>query len=405
MPLYRFTAVDDDGRTFLGEREAADEVSLGQLLRRQGQWLASVRPTAPGMVIPRPVRRRGNRRVPRRVLIQFFFSLHLQLKNGVPLFTALGFGLEKDAPAGFRDVHADVRERVRAGQALSEAMRAHPRSFPPQVTSVLKAGEASGRLAESCDEIRRQYEWSERMSADVRQALVYPATLLTAVGLLLFVVFAFFIPRFSGVLRELGVPLPLLTRLVIGTGDFFRAHYLGIVLTPVTLALAAFLGARMSPSFARRLDLWKLRLPFFGSLLAQICLSRLTSHLSALYRAGIPLLDAMALCQDLVGNRALRAEIGVVLQGLQQGRTLHETMSESALFPPLVAQMAALGETTGTLDHSLRSAADYYDLTVPRAVKKFFSLFEPAMVAVLLVIVGTVVLAIVLPIAAALAAS
>ncbi|MCC6231723.1 MAG: type II secretion system F family protein, partial [Verrucomicrobiales bacterium] len=155
MPLYRFTALDDAGRTVRGQLEAASEQALSGALRGRGQWLASVTETGTAKAASR--RRPANRRVPRRVLIQFFLSVSLQLKAGVTAYNALAFAVDQRGHPGFRAVHTDLLERVKAGTPLSEAMAAHPRTFPIVVLNLVRAGEASGRLAEVCDEIRKHY--------------------------------------------------------------------------------------------------------------------------------------------------------------------------------------------------------------------------------------------------------
>lgn len=402
MPTYRFTAVDELGRTRRGELEAANERALEGLLRQQGQWLAAARERATRT--SGTSRRRGNQRVPRRVLIQFFLSVGLQLRAGVNLFTALSFGLDRGAHAGFTAVHADLLERVKAGTPLSQAMAAHPRTFSALVIDLVRAGEVSGRLAEVCEEIRQQYEWSERLAGDVRQALLYPALVTVAITLFFLVVFTFFIPRFSVVLEELGVPLPWLTRAMIGLSDLLKAHHLPIGFTVLAGGIAGVLGIRFSPGFARGLDWVKLHLPVFGPILRQVCLSRFVQNLAILYRSGIPLLEALGLCGRLVGNRIVEEGVAAVREGVRAGRPLHETMAQSAVFPPLVVQMTALGESTGSLAESLQNVADYYNVIVPRAVKKLFSLMEPILIVTLLMLVGMVALSVLLPIASALEA-
>lgn len=400
MPHFSYIAVDGAGRRQRGRMEATNESGLGAALRRSGLWLAEAREVA---VAPAPRRRaRGNCRVPRRVLIQFFFSVALQLRAGVTAYNALAFGLERRTHRGFSAVHADLLEQMRAGGMLSTAMEAHPRTFPPVVRQLVRAGEASGRLAEVCDEIRAYYEWTDRLAADVRQAMFYPATLLGAVVMAVFVMFTFFLPRLTGVLRELSVPLPWLTRVVMGLSEWMHAHGAVLSVVGVSLVCGGLLAMRTWPGFARAWDGLKLRVPGFGPLLGQICMARLVQNLASLYRAGIPLLEALRLCRPLVGNRVMESSLVQVEEGVRAGRPLHETMAQLPVFPSLVVQMTALGETTGSLDQALQSVADYYHDLIPRAVKLLFTFFEPAMIFGLLILVGVIALAIFLPLAAVL---
>jgi type IV pilus assembly protein PilC len=402
MPLYEFIALDDAGRSRRGQCEAANEAALGSLLRLRGQWLAEVRAVRS---TPRePVRWGGGRRVSRRFLAQYFLTLGIQLRAGLNVLSALAFNLDATAPGGFRAIHAGIIERVRSGVPLSDSMASHPRVFSLLVVNLLRAGEASGRLGEVCEEIRQHYEWTERMAADLRQALVYPFILLMAIGGFFGVIFTFFLPRFTGVLKELGVDLPWITRALIATGDFMNAHFLTILLGAALTALAVLLGAKFSPEFARAIDRAKLRIPFFGPIVWQSCLSRLIQNLAILYRSGVPLLEGLALSQPLVGNRAVEESVRTLREGVLAGRSLHECMGQSTVFPPMLVQMAALGESTGTLDQALQNVADFYNLIVPRAVKQLFSVFQPVMIVGMLLIVGVIIMSVFLPLASALEA-
>src|SRR5882672_309116 len=155
MPTYQYTAVDDLGQKQRGQMEAASESALEALLRKQGHWLAEARERSTRT--PTRSRARGNRPAPRRVLIEFFLQTGLQLQTGIALVDALGFGLEHQTNVGFRAVQRELLERVRAGSSFSEALAAHPRTFAPLVISLVRAGESSGRLTETCAEIRRNY--------------------------------------------------------------------------------------------------------------------------------------------------------------------------------------------------------------------------------------------------------
>jgi type II secretory pathway component PulF len=402
MPTFRYKAVDGGGRTHRGKCSAPSEDALSASLRSQGLWLAESQSHEAVSSGPPPAIKA--RAIPRRVLIQFFLSLGLQLKAGVPVHTALAFGQDAHTHHAFRAVHADLVERVRAGSSLSQAFAAHPRAFTPLVINLVRAGESSGNLAEACDEVRAHLEWSDRIAADVRQALVYPVVVLCAVGVFFFIVFSFFIPRFTGVLRELGVPLPAITRAMIAISEFLRLHHVAVLAAVVAVIVGAALALRWSPRVRHLTDAVKLKIPLFGPILCQICLSRFLQNLSSLYRSGIPLLEALRLCQSLVGNRILEQGVAQVEEGVRAGRSLHATMSDLPIFPPMVLQMTSLGESTGTLDHSLQSVADYYNVMIPRSVKRLFTLFEPALILFLLVLVGIVALSVFLPIASALEA-
>ncbi len=397
MPTYQYIAVDDLGHKLRGQMEAASEPALEAMLRKQGHWLAEARERS--VVTPKHTRSRGNRPAPRRVLIEFFLQTGLQLQTGIALVDALGFGLEHQMNLGFRAVQRDLLERVRAGSSFSEALAAHPRTFAPLVISLVRAGESSGRLAETCAEIRRNYEWLDRLMADMRQALLYPAFVLVATIIFFFLVFTFLIPRFAAVLTEIKVQMPWLTRVFLDISSFMNAHGWAVGIGLIAMGAGLVFAPQLSPAIAHVFDRAKLALPVVGPIHHLMCLSRVAQNLATLYRSGIPLLQSLQLCRSLVGNRLIEDAMLEVETSVNAGRPMNEAMKANPLFSRLMVQMVAVGESTGTLGDSLQHVSDYYDELVPRQVKKFLSILEPMMIIALIFMVGTVALAVFLPIA------
>ena len=400
MPVYQYTAVDDLGQTLRGQMEASSESALDTMLRKQGHWLAEA--TERSLALRQQGRTKGNRPVSRRLLIEFFLQANIQLRTGVTLVDAIGFGLDDVSHAGFREVQMQILDRVRAGSSFSEALAEHPKTFAPLVVSLIRAGESSGRLAETCGDIRRYYEWVDRLMSDIRQALLYPTMVLVATVLFFFLVFTFLIPRFASVLTEIKVPLPLLTRVFMDISKFMTGQAGWVAAGLVLAVVTAFLAPKYSVTIARIVDRVKLSLPIFGPIHHLICLSRVAQNLATLYKSGIPLLQALGLCRTLVGNRLMEDSLQRVEAAVNAGRPMNEAMKADPLFSRLMAQMVGIGEKTGSLGDSLQHVADYYDEMVPRQVKKFLSLLEPVMILGLIVMVGTVALAVFLPIASML---
>ena len=400
MPVYQYTAVDDLGQTLRGQMEASSESALGTMLRKQGHWLAEA--TERSLALRQQDRTKGNRPVSRRLLIEFFLQANIQLRTGVTLVDAIGFGLDDVSHAGFREVQMQILDRVRAGSSFSEALAEHPKTFAPLVVSLIRAGESSGRLAETCGDIRRYYEWVDRLMSDIRQALMYPTMVLVATVLFFFLVFTFLIPRFASVLTEIKVPLPLLTRVFMDISKFMTGQAGWVAAGLVLAVVTTFLAPKYSVTIARMVDRVKLSLPIFGPIHHLICLSRVAQNLATLYKSGIPLIQALGLCRTLVGNRLMEDSLQRVEAAVNAGRPMNEAMKADPLFSRLMAQMVGIGEKTGSLGDSLQHVADYYDEMVPRQVKKFLSLLEPVMILGLIVMVGTVALAVFLPIASML---
>lgn len=396
MPVFNYIAIDAIGRKIRGRMDAASETALEGLLEKDGQWLAEA---AIQQVKVPPPRQKAKARAPRRMLIEFFLQMSIQLNAGVPIFSALAFGASECDHAGFRGVQKDLLDRVQAGVPLSDAMAGYPGIFPPLVINLIRAGEAGGGLPETCRELHQYYEWLDRLVADVRQALVYPCFVLASTAGFVLLLFTFLIPRFATLLTELNVPLPLLTQGVMGLSDFMVAHWPWIVFLPPSLWLGAKTSRRWSPGLAMALDKLKLSLPIFGNLNRLICLSRFAHHVAVLYQAGIPLLESLRLCRGLVGNRVIAQAVESIEAGVNEGVPMHEVMARQPVFSKLILQMVMVGENTGQLGEALQNVADYYNEVIPRLIKKTFTILEPVMILSLIVLVGTVALSIFLPIA------
>jgi type IV pilus assembly protein PilC len=294
-------------------------------------------------------------------------------------------------------VVAALHEQVTTGVPLHQAMEAQPRVFPSQTVALVHAGEISGKLPEAFESLSAHYQWLDQLVSDIRQALIYPVMVLGASLLLVVGLFTFVVPRFVELLVGLSLQIPLLTRLVISASNVLLRGW------PVLLALALGLPAGLklalrSPAFACGFDRALLRLPVFGPLIAMFALSRFTNNLGLLYGAGIPLLRGLAICRDLVGNRAVAQALDEVRQGVAEGAPLSRCLGRYDFFPATLVTMIASGETSGRLDFSLRSVSDYYNTIIPRRIKMIFAILDPVVMVSLISVVGCVALAVILPI-------
>lgn len=395
MPTFAYTALDATGQTLRGQVEAASESALEQRLKKAGQWLVQAQEVR---VMMQP-RQAGNRSVPRRLLIEFFFQLGMQLKSGIALLTALSFGAKQSVHAGFRGIQQDLVNQVQAGRPLSDAMSAHPKTFVPLVVNLVRAAEASGQLAETCYQIRDYYEWLDRLISDIRRALIYPAFVLVAALAFVVLVFSFVVPRFAALLAELKVPLPTVTLTVMQVSGFFVQHALALLVGMVA-AVAAWLAL---PRLLPRLGFWKdwlkLRIPLFGDLARFICVARFARNLSVVFRAGLSLLEALELSRRLAGNQLLERGIADIQSSVKEGRKMHEAMARHEVFSPLVVQLVQVGENSGTLGEALENVAEYHQDLLGREVKKRLAILEPVLIVFLIGVVGVVAVALVLPIA------
>lgn len=395
MTTYRYVGVDQGGRKVRGSMAAADEASLESKLQALGLWLVEARSEkAMGG------RGKGRRMAVggvRRELINYCILMSFQLKVGIPMMTALQVASEDCVNPGFRTILEEVRAQVEAGAALHEALARHT-VFTRQFTSLVQAGERSGTLPESFMELRRYLEWQEQVMSDVRQATIYPAIVLFVVCAFVMILFTFVIPRFVLLLAQAKVTLPLPTQIVFGISGFAKeTWWLWVLLvfgTPIGLAIAR----RSSARFAMAEDKVRFRIPLFGELIHMLVMSRFAQNLAVMYRAGIGIVEAIKLTRGLVGSVWVSSVLEDVCYRLETGETVSESMKHHPVFPSLLQRMVVMGEKTGNLDKALENVSEYYNLVVPRKIKRIFSIAEPALILFLVVIVGFVALAIFLPI-------
>ena len=404
MPVFRYQAIDRRGRNLTGVMPALDESNLEQRLKRIGLWLTTAMLERPGTlndVVPqsdlRWLRIRGKRR--RRELIDFCTLMTFQVRVGVPLARALEVAAQDCKDARFQKVLSGLQAHLESGLQFHEALARYPTVFSAHFVSVIRAGELSSRLPETFDDLKAYLEWVEQVLADVRQATLYPAIVITVVTAFVIFLFTFVIPRFSDLLAKLNVKQPLLTQIVLGSGDFAqRTAWLWIPLF-LLLAVGIPAGRRLSREIALIVDAAKLKLPVFGELNLMLALSRFTHNLAILYRSGIPILEALKLCQQgLIGNAAVEKAVGQVEKDIKSGSTISEAMHRQPIFSAMLLRMVTMGETTGNLDKSLDNVAHYYNQVIPRRIKSLFSILEPALMLFLIFLVGAIAIAIYLPI-------
>jgi type IV pilus assembly protein PilC len=276
-------------------------------------------------------------------------------------------------------------------------MSQHPRIFPPQVTNLVHAGEDSGTLTETFKELERYLDWVDQIRGDVRQATIYPSIVIIAVIALLVLLFTFVIPRFVPILEDLHVPLPTITILVIATSEFMVGAWWIWGSFILVIPVVWMVGKKYLTGFPHWRDQMVLQLPVMGELIRMLTLSKFVQNFSVLYRAGIPVLQCLQLCQGVVGNYVVEKALKDAQRAVAEGSTINESLSRHTIFPPMVIQMISVGEATGTLPKTLMNIANYYNREIPRKIKKIFAIVEPLITLGLIGIVGIVALALFLP--------
>ncbi len=405
MPVFRYHATNDRGRKFNGTMPAHDELNLEDKLKTAGFWLIDAKLER----APAPSDKAagadlgsfsmwGKQR--RRALIEFCTMMSFQSRVGIPLLQALEVAAQDCEINGFRKVLAGLQHHIQSGLLFYEALEKYPKMFSPHFISVIRAGEMSSKMPETFDDLRAYLEWVDQIIADVRQASLYPAIVMTVICAFVLFLFTFIIPKFAVLLGSLHIPLPLITQIIFGVSDFAKATWWVWLLGLLFVTVGIPLGRRFSRKFGLWMDRLKLKLPIFGDLNLMLAISKFTHNFAILYRSGIPILQALNLCKGLVGNRVVEDAVADVHEDVKTGSTISEAMRCQPVFPPILLRMVVMGETTGTLDTALENVASYYNDVIPRRIKKIFTVLEPAMMLGLIFLVGAVALSIYLPLLA-----
>ncbi len=398
MPQYSYKAKKEDGSVVAGTLQAESERSALDSLGRMG-------------VFPMEVEARGDnghgaaasapRHVARRIkggdVALFTRQLADLLKAGVAINRALRTLSEQTSNRRLSETIADIEKEISGGKGLHEALGKFPRVFSTLYVSMVRAGETGGFLEDVLHRLAVFIEKDQELRSRVAASLAYPALLIVIGSFAVIFLMVFFIPRFSEIFSKMGGALPVPTQIVMAVSYFFRDYWMvsfaGLVLLALgwTQAAATVTGRR----FADRL---RVRFPLFGDIVRKNSVSRFARTLGTLLKSGVPILGALGISKEAMGNVVLMEDIDEASAGVKQGRGLAEILRRSQYFPPMVVDMIAVGEEGGNLDEVLINVAESYDLQVDRAVRVFISLFEPALLLIMATLVGFIVISMLLPV-------
>lgn len=325
----------------------------------------------------------------------FSSQFALMLNTGLPILTALDLLGENSTKLKLRQALADAVRMIREGSSLHAALDASGQ-FPSIYVNMVRAGETSGQLAEVLQQLSVYLNREAELRGKVKKALAYPIFLVVlAFAITTFLVVAI-IPKFAGILEDLGVPLPLPTRILLATSSFMVGYWPWILGAVVAAGVGSYFLLR-NDAHRRRLDFLLLRLPLVGELMAKNGLARFCYVLGSLLAGGIPIVDALEVARVSAGNRRIAESIAQARREIMGGRTISEALGATGDMPSLILQMVAIGETTGSLDQVLTRVAEIYDQQVDRLTHAMVALIEPLLIVVLGVVVGFIALSLVLP--------
>lgn len=399
VPLFRYKAVDAAGEISIGDLEAPQQSEVVERLRDLGLMPIRVEAAQPGSASAAPSNRREvsewfrRRTVNQDDVLAFTRELATLLKAGLPLDRALQV-LINLAPVGpLRDIQQRIRDELRGGAALSQALDAQKGSFSRFYVNIVRAGEAGGALPVVLGRLAEFLERSRDLGDTVKSALIYPAILVVVSVAALMALLIFVVPQFQQMFQEAGKALPLATQIVIAVGEYLRHYWWTLVLGALALRLW-WRGQMARPKSRERWDGRALSLPLVGDLIAKVETARLARTLGTLLGNGVSLLNGLLIVKETLSNTVLSKALDGVIVKLREGRGLGQPLLECGRFPPLAIHMILVGEETGRLEEMLLRVAEVYDREVQNAVKRMLALLEPALILGLAVMVGTIILSI-----------
>jgi len=383
-----------DGRIAVELREAPAEGDLRAELKSKGYHVFDIRRR--GLLAKLRLPSFGSRRVPMQALLIHNQEMAALLHSGLPVLQTLEMVEDRQRDPLFRKTLGEVRQRVRSGESLSEAVASFGDLFPPLYSPTLKAGERSGDL----ETVLRRFIRYQRLMMDARKkivsALVYPLVLIGLSIGLIGVMTVYVVPKFEAFFSGLDTELPLLTRLTMGLSSFVSDNFL-VLAVAVVLAVLAVLQWQRTPGGAATIDHWKIRLPLIGSVFHRTALSEFCRSLSTLLSGGLPVVSALDVSVASVGNAHVRGRLGSLMDRVREGTALNVALDETGVVPDLAVDMVKVGEATGSLDAMLTSISEFFDEEVETRMQRVLSLIEPIMLVFMGLVVAILLVSIYLP--------
>ncbi|MGI4845267.1 MAG: type II secretion system F family protein [Janthinobacterium lividum] len=400
MPYFSYKARSAAGELLQGVLEGADSGAVADQLFGSGATPIEINPSRKG-----PASRDGEGLLARlrekkitSMDVQLFSrQIHTLLKSGVPIMRGLA-GLQESAiNKSFGRVVKDLRESLDAGRELSSAMTRHPKVFNPFYLSMVRVGEMTGRLEEVFLRLFDHLEFDRDMRERVKTAIRYPSFVMIAMAIAMVIVNVFVIPQFAAVFKSFNAELPLMTRILLSTSKFTVAYWPGLA----AMAACAVFGFRAwvaTPKGRLAWDKHKLRLPIAGKIIHKATMARFARSFALSSRSGVPIVQALTVVAQTADNAWLGSRIEGMRDGVERGETILRTSMAAGVFTPIVLQMIAVGEESGSLDDLMDEIAQMYEREVDYELKTLSSQIEPILITFLGVLVLVLALGIFLPI-------
>jgi type IV pilus assembly protein PilC len=398
MTVFVWEGKNLQGRLVKGEVDARDMQAVFNLLRSQKivPTANKIREKGKGLEMESKMPSFGSG-VSGKDIVLFTRQFATMIDSGLPMVQALDILAKQTENKIFQKILKAIKEDVESGGTLSEAMAKHPRQFDNLYTNMINAGENGGILDVILERLSQHMEKAMRLKREIKAAMIYPAVVVSAAGIVTSILLIFVIPTFADLFSGFGSALPLPTQIVINLSNFFVSWWY-LIFGSLGLSLSMFFRFIKTERGKEVIHPIALKLPIFGNIIKKVAVARFTRTLGTMVSSGVPIMEALNICARTAGNKVVERDVLRARVAISEGKTMVEPLQDSVVFPPMVTQMIGVGEQTGCLDAMLAKIADFYEEEVDTAVGSMKQLIEPIMILVLGTIIGALVIAMYLPI-------
>ncbi len=377
MASFNYKAVDKLGRPAMGQIDAHNEADLEARLERMGLDLITFKSAR------RSTSLLNRNKVTQQDLVMFCFQLEQLSSAGVPILDALNDLQESNENPYFQKVIGALSAEVEGGKMLSQALAEHPNVFDEVFVSLIEAGEKTGQLPQVFNNLFHNIRWQDELVTQTKKLLAYPAfvavVVLAAVGFLM----VYLVPQMVSFLNNMGQELPLNTVILIWISNAFQSYWWLILGLPILGVMFLSALIKKNPAARYQFDMMKLNFPVTGIILHKIIMARFARYFALMYQTGIPILDAIKICEKIVGNRVVADALRRAHAQINAGDSMSESFRNAGLFTPLIVRMIKVGENTGALDKSLLNISYFYDRDVNDAMQNMLKMIEPTLTVIL----------------------
>ena len=395
---FVYSGRNTSGKLIKGSLEAQSEMAVASRLASMGLSPVSIARASEHSGLKKEISIPGfKKKIKLKELAVMSRQMATMIGAGLSLLRTLNILADQTENSALAKILGQVRDEVETGVSTSDAFAKHSEVFPPLMVSMIRAGEAGGFLEGSLDSIAINFEKEVKLKGKIKSALTYPVIVLIMSLVSVVAMLVFIVPVFQKMFASLGGKLPLPTMMLVYLSQ--AMVWIGPLIIVIFIAFSIWWPKNKNTERVRkRLDPLKLRLPVFGLLMKKIAIARFSRNFSDMIRAGVPILRALQIVGETSGNWVIQRSLEEVADSVRQGYSLSAPLSDHPVFPPMVTQMIAVGEDAGSLEVMLNKIADFYDQEVEAATEQLTAMIEPLMVAFLGVVIGSMVIALYLPI-------